>query len=166
MLDIDQARRGNGGAELCRFTLLKSKFVIVVGLALVERALKAGMAAHKERHVLGSLVGHLVRHGHLCCIDRVARNNLKRIRILLEQLGVVRRAQAQRNHTVALLLELPLLLTGETMTREVDLVAAHGHRATVTKTSADREANGRLTRPHRRVALPQVFATVCRNRGK
>ena len=92
MLNIDQARRGNGGTELCRLTLLKSKLVIVVGLALVERAPKAGVTAHKERHVLGPLVGHLVRNGDLCRLNRVACNDLKRIRILLEQLGVFGRA--------------------------------------------------------------------------
>ena len=92
VLDINQACGGNSGAELCRLTLLKSKLVVVVGLALVERALKAGVTAHKERHILGALIGHLVRNGHLCRIDRVTSNDLKRIRVLLEQLGMVGRA--------------------------------------------------------------------------
>ena len=166
MLDINQARRGNGSTELGGLTLIKTKFIVVIGLALVERALKAGVTAHKERHVLGSLVGHLVRHGHLCRIDRVACNDLKRIRILLEQLGVVGRAQAQRNHAVALLLELPLLLAGKAVAGKLDLAAAHGHRATVTKAAANRKANGCLARPDRRIALPQVLATVGFNRSE
>ena len=92
MLNINQARRGNGSAEVGGLTLLKTELVVVIGLALVERTLKAGVTAHKERHVLGALIGHLVRHGHLFRIDRVTSNDLKRIRVLLEQLGMVGRA--------------------------------------------------------------------------
>ena len=92
MLNINQARRGNGSTELGGLTLLKTELVIVIGLALVERALKAGVTTHTEWHVLGALVGHFVRHGHLFRIDRVTSNDLKRIRVLLEQLGMVGRA--------------------------------------------------------------------------
>ena len=92
MLNINQARRGNGSTELVGLTLIKTKLIVVIGLALVERALKAGVATHKEWHILGALIGHLVRHGHLSRIDRVARDDLKRIRILLEQFGMVGRA--------------------------------------------------------------------------
>ena len=92
MLNINQARRGNGSTELGGLTLIKTKLIVVIGLALVERALKAGVTTHKEWHILGALIGHLVRHGHLFRIDRVASNDLKRIRVLLKQLGMVGRA--------------------------------------------------------------------------
>ena len=92
VLDIDQACGGNSGAKLGRLTLIETKFIVVVGLALVERALKAGVTTHKEWHILDALIGHLVRHGHLFRIDRVTSNDLKRIRVLLEQLGMVGRA--------------------------------------------------------------------------
>ena len=92
MLNINQARRGNGSTELGGLALLKTELVVVIGLALVKRALKARVTAHKERHVFGALIGHLVRHGHLLRIDRVTSNDLKRIRVLIEQLGMVGRA--------------------------------------------------------------------------
>ena len=92
MLNINQARRGNGSTELGGLALLKTELVVVIGLALVKRALKARVTAHKERHVLGALIGHLVRHSHLFRIDHVTSNDLKRIRVLLEQLGMVGRA--------------------------------------------------------------------------
>ena len=91
-LNINQARRGNGSAELGGLALLKTELVVVIGFALVKWALKAGVTAHKERHVLGALIGHLVRYGHLFRIDRVTSNDFKRIRVLLEQLGMVGRA--------------------------------------------------------------------------
>ena len=79
---------------------------------------------------------------------------------------MVGRAQAQRNHVVALLLELPLLLAGKAVAGKLDLAAAHGHCVTVTKATADRETNGRLARPDRRIALPQVLATIGFNRSE
>lgn len=48
MLDINQARRGNGSTELGGLTLIKTKLIVVIGLVLVERALKAGVATHKN----------------------------------------------------------------------------------------------------------------------
>ena len=124
------------------------------------------MTANKERHVLGTLVGHLIGNTHGSALERIAGNELKRIRIIAQQCGVILRSQAHRQLALALAQQLPLLLARKPVTGELHMVPGKRHGIAIAQASADREADRRLTGPHSRVALPQILATVGLNRGE
>ena len=159
-LDIDKARRRHGGAESVGLALLKAQFVVVIALALVERAAEPRMPADKERHVLGALVGHLVGDLNRGAIDGVARTDGERERVLLEELGVVGRRERKDRLGGAALLELPLLLARKAVARKVDLFARLRHRVVIAQAAANGKTNRRLSAPNGGVALPQILTAI------
>ena len=124
------------------------------------------MTADKERHVLGSLVGHLIGDAHSSVLERIAGDKLKRVRIIAQQRGVILRSQAHRQLVLALAQQLPLLFARKPMASELYMMPGKRHGAVIAQASANREANRCLAGPHGGIALPQVLATSSLNRGK
>ena len=164
--NVNQASRRDSGAELRSLVLLKAQLVVRIGLALIERAPKAGMAADKERHVLGALVGNLIGDAHGGVLERIAGDKFKRIRIIAQQRGVILRSQAHRQLVLALAQQLPLLLARKAVAGELHMMSGKRHGAVIAQTSANREANRCLAGPHGGIALPQILATSGLDRGK
>ena len=164
--DVNQSSRGNGGAELRSLVFLKAQLVVRIGLALIERTPKAGMTADKERHVLGSLVGHLIGDAHGISLKRIAGDKLKRVRIIAQQRGVILGSQAHRQLVLALAQQLPLLFARKSVASELYMMPGERHGIVVAQASANREANRCLAGPHGGIALPQILATSGLNRGK
>ena len=163
---VNQSSRGNGGAELRSLVFLKAQLVVRIGLALIERTPKAGMTADKERHVLGSLVGHLIGDANGIPLKRIAGDKLKRIRIIAQQRGVILRSQAHRQLVLALAQQLPLLFARKPMASELYMMPGKRHGVVIAQASANREANRCLAGPHGGIALPQILATSGLDRGK
>ena len=124
------------------------------------------MTADKERHVLGSLVGHLIGDAHGSVLERIASDKLKRIRIIAQQRGVILRSQAHHQLVFALAQQLPLLFARKPVASELYMMPGKRHGAVVAQASANREANRCPAGPHGGIALPQVLATSSLNRGK
>ena len=163
---VNQSSRGNGGAELRSLVFLKAQLVVRIGLALIERTPKSRVSTDKERHVLGALVGHLVGDTHGSPLKRIAGDELKRVRIIAQQRGVILRSQAHRQLVLALTQQPPLLFARKPVAGELYMMPGKRHGAVIAQASANREANWCLAGPHGGIALPQILATSGLNRGK
>ena len=118
------------------------------------------MPTDKERHVLGTLVGNLIGDAHGAVLERITGDELKRIRIIAQQRGVILRSQTHRQLVLALAQQLPLLLARKTVASELYMMPGKRHGATIAQASANRKADRCLAGPHGGVALPQILATV------
>ncbi len=166
MLYINQACGRHGGAEGCGFSVLKAQLVVGIGFTRIKRTTKTRMSTNKEGHVLTTFVGYLVGHLDGSTAQLIARGNGKGVGVLLEQLGMVCRRKAHGQLALPLLREFPLLLAGKAVARKLDFLARRRYGTAIAQTAAHGKADGSLPRPYRRVALPEIFATVCCDGGK